>query len=127
MNEEIFHLGLPPNGPECAAVQLSGNSVFMEVGVVFEDDDAERVLPIHFRRVTAFRIIDLEYAKDVAKKSYEALCEIVDSQWVRELKEKDKGLPLTFGKRHFAMYLKNCGYIEVIAENFEIKSIQDLT
>ena len=61
------------------------------------------------------------HCQGFAKESYDALVQIRDSEWHRELviSEPSNVLGSVENKKHFAILFSSSGYLEVVADSFE--------
>ncbi len=121
--DERTVLELPVTDAGCGHVRIvaTGISLDAEYEHFSEELRADVTAVIRFSGVTAYRFRNEMHALGFSQGSYDALVEIVDSVWRREL----LGIEPTGiwgsveGKRHFAVLFSNNGYLEVIAEEFE--------
>jgi hypothetical protein len=113
-------LDLSTSGVGCldANVQHSGGDLRVEYG--YETEESTWTGAIRFENVGAFRYANERHAKAFPSEAYDAVVEIPDSDWMKGLlAERPVDLQWPFERRHFAVFLSNCGYLEVIAERVE--------
>ena len=116
-------LRLPVSGAGCGSIKIIANSVelFLEYEYISEDDENDYVGGIKFIRTDSFRFRKEMLSAGFVQGSYDAIVEIKGSkwhEWLIEIEPNNIGSS-TKNKKHFAVFLTNNGYLEVIAEGFE--------
>lgn len=110
---------LPIGVEGCDKIYIKTNGVFLDAVFLYADkSDRPTKGTVHFSLLTSFRYTTEYSSHGFFEESYDSLCEIFDSDWVREFEERDL-LRLTSPKRHFAVFFSDCGFLEVIAKDFE--------
>jgi hypothetical protein len=116
--KQLLSLGIPESG--CGDIRITGGPVEVLLEYEYSDDGFDYVAGVKFSGVVAFRFRDEPHSRGFQSGSYNALVEILDSAWVRELRDLEpKGMEEGVGeKRHFAVYLDSNGYFETVAADF---------
>ena len=78
---------------------------------------------IKFYDVIAFRFRDEMHSLGFVESSYDSIVEVPDSDWYRELLriEPHSSLRTIKDKHHYACFLSDSGYLEIIASRFEAR------
>lgn len=115
---------LPISGVGCGFIDIRSDGVQLSTGI---SDGQIPVGTMLFDDVTAFRFRDEMHSLGYADGSYDTVVEIVDSEWVRELLEIEPKqiLGSVNGSRHFAVFLSNNGYLEVVAKSVRFQTKVD--
>lgn len=78
----------------------------------------ERIGGIRFIGVIGIRVKAIGSSERLDDECLGALCEVLDSDWVRSEVAADVGGARSPGRRHFAMYFESYGFCEVMASSF---------
>jgi hypothetical protein len=114
---EVVH-SLPKDGAGYDDMCIKASSVELFVGFSYGPKKDGNKYSIEFSDVLAFRFHD-EMHVDVPEKADGSIVEIQDSEWLKKLRaEEPSGISGVINKHHFATFLKDHGYLEVIAERF---------
>jgi hypothetical protein len=104
---------LPVPGSGCDDIRVTGLGADLQAEYQYGEGGTQTVGALMFDWAIAYRFHDEKHARGFDSKSYDALVEIEESPWLRELGE-------TSGKwRHFAVFFSNIGYVEVAAREFK--------
>lgn len=119
-------IDLPISGVGCGFIDIRSNGAELRVGI---SDGQIPAGTIFFDDVTAFRFRDEMHSLGYADGSYDTVVEIVDSEWVRELREiePEQILGTVEGSRHFAVLLSSNGYLEVVAKSAQLEANADVS
>lgn len=114
--KKLIDLGLPPTGAEDVIITADGAGIL----ITFSNDKNSiyKVRNIIFVVATAYRFRDEMHSLGRVDESYESLAEIMESDWIKEIKEIEPPLNYIFRKRHFALFLIDYGYYEIISSNY---------
>lgn len=87
--------------------------------VFFSNSSSERKeFKIRFLKERAFRKISELYCEPWhVEETYETCCEVINSDWVSELKKSCNGTWEDWVHRHFIIFIDGLGCLEVIAED----------
>lgn len=114
---------LPVAGSGCGDVRFVTNGYDLVVEYEYHPETAggDLVGAIIFNGVSAFRFRDEMHSAGFCHESFDAVVEIVDSEWHRQLLQIEPTgiLGTVESKRHFAIFFSSNGYFEVIADCFE--------
>lgn len=107
----------------CGHFEIETNGV--ELRLTFETGTAS-LAEVRFDDVIAFRFRDLMRSAGFPSESFDAIVELRDSEWVRELMRVEPPHIRRSVRdcRHFAMLLSESGYIEVVARVVEYRGKQ---
>lgn len=107
-------------GPE-----LSDQDKGLFLTMVCDDDGVDRPICVHFVKPRAFRKREEIYCTGWhVKDVYDTVCEVIDSDWVSELrKDAVPGWRDYWVMRHFMIYVDSFGCLEVIAESAALDEI----
>lgn len=118
--KELF--SLPASGAGCGRLRIVASSVRLDAEFEYFSDELDREMTaiLRFEGIKAFRFRQELLSLGFVKESYDNLVEILESDWYCELLalEPRDVLGSIRGRRHFAVFLSNNGYLEVIAEDF---------
>ena len=114
---------LPIPGAGCGDIRMrsDGCQFLIEYEYRSDEDGRDLIGAICFSEVTGYRFRDEMHSKGFVEGSYDALVEIINSEWCRELLDAEPNG--TWGsvenKKHFAVLFSSNGYLEVVADSFE--------
>lgn len=75
---------------------------------------------ITFAYFVAYKFRDELHSEGFVPESYDSIVEIYGSDWLGEIiRIEPPGTLWPWQKRHFALFLSNHGYLEVIADHFQ--------
>ena len=113
---------LPIPGSGCGDVRFCFDNAGGLLEFEFRKNGKDWIGGIHFDWATAFRFRDEYRSFGYANGSYDALVEILNSEWIAELKRNEpKGKMGLEGAHHFAVLLSGNGYFEIITKAFSIR------
>lgn len=116
-------LELPIPGSGCGDIRITASSIELLVEYEYlEDTGRDLIGRVKFTDLVAFRFRNEMHSAGYCDGSYDSIVEILDSEWIRELlKIEPIGIFNSVrDKRHFAIFLSNNGYIEIIASDFKL-------
>src|SRR6266511_3380326 len=109
MTKTLITLPVPGSGVDFIRIEADGPNLTAEFQYW---DDADTVGTLKFTRVVAFRFRNEPNSHGRILDAYDAVVEVTESEWLSQLQEKE-------GRRHFAVYFSNYGYLEVAARDVE--------
>lgn len=81
---------------------------------------------IKFTLVTAYRFSDEMHCGGFLADSYDSILEVKNSSWLKSIcANEPSGHKELWRKRHFAMFIRSCGYYEFIADDVIVKNEYD--
>ncbi len=91
----------------------------------YDEEDNDNIYNgrIQFNYVVAHRHSSEKFTKFI-KGTYDNLCEIIESDWVSELKIISPEWAEYNQIKHYAIYLDSYGLYEFVAKNFEVSEIK---
>jgi len=117
--EKLTELPVPSSGCGDSRVLTDGVELLLEYE--YRADKTDWIGGIRFTEIVAYRFRNELHSRGYCSESYEAVAEIKDSLWLSELlRDEPPGIRSARGKRHFAVFLDSNGYLEIIAEAFEL-------
>ena|SRR5438105_10733586 len=118
----LYRLPTPDHG--CGNIELSTDGVELTVRYEYWEDGRDLIGGVQFEVVLAFRFHNEthSFAFPSCKESYDAIAEVTDSDWLKQMIACEiPGMLLSAkGKHHYAMFLTNNGLLEVIAARYTI-------
>ena len=93
--------------------------------VCYCEDENSRPLKIkiEFSLVTAYRFSTEMYCGEFLDGTYDSILEVKDSNWLKSICVNEPvGHKELWRKRHFAMFIRGCGYYEFIADDVTVKN-----
>jgi hypothetical protein len=77
---------------------------------------------IQFGAAVAFRFTPDEACEEWMIEAYSRICEVLDSEWLRELASKADSTyePMRPGLHHWMVYFDHHGCVEVLADSFDV-------
>jgi hypothetical protein len=114
---------LPTSDVGVGNIEITTDGVELTIRYEYWEDGRDIVGVVQFEVVLAFRFHDEahSFAFPSCKESYNAIAEVTESDWLKQLIAMEVGLPLSAkGKHHYAMFLTNNGLLEVIAARYTI-------
>ena len=93
--------------------------------VCYCEDENSRPLKIkiEFSLVTAYRFSTEMYCGEFLDGTYDSILEVKDSNWLKSICANEPvGHQELWRKRHFAMFIRGCGYYEFIADDVTVKN-----
>ena len=122
MNAEKL-VQLPISGSGCGDIRILSDGVELSVEYEYRADGADWVGAIHFSDCIAYRFHNEMHSKGYCSDGYDAIAEVKSSSWLAELiRDEPTGIRDAIGKKHFAVFLSSNGYLEVIADAFDLPS-----
>ena len=115
-------LPVPESG--CGDIQMVSDG--SDLRVAFEHyseiDGCDLISTIRFLGVAAFRFHNEMHSAGYFESSYDAVVEVSESRWRRKLHgvEPKQIMGTVSEMRHFAVLFSSNGYLEVVAESFEL-------
>jgi hypothetical protein len=101
-----------------------------EVEIRYDLEGDAGIVWVTLRFVMAFAV---RFTPDAACtemmiKAYSKICELTDSEWLRELRERGQshGLVVSASLRHFVVYLDHYGCFEVVADDVAVEGEQSV-
>src|ERR1043165_1277266 len=117
--QQITQLSMPDSG--CGDTRVVSNGVELLIEYEYRTDRVDWIGSIHFADVVAYRFRNEMHSRGFCSESYNAVAEINDSPWLAELvRIEPTGIRGAKGLKHFAVFLDSNGYLEVIADAFEL-------
>lgn len=109
---------LSVGGAGCGDVRICSIGTSLRVEYEYRQDKQDLIGVLEFEDMIAFRFREEMYSAGFLEASYDAVLTVERSSWLKELaKIRPSGLRKV-KRHHFALYLSNLGYLEVIAEGF---------
>jgi hypothetical protein len=122
---KLLDLPVPGQGALWARFAYDDVSACVEFRYSDPKKEHAQLGKIRFTHVISFRFGDEMHSRGFYSESYESLAEVVDSEWLSELSATEpRGLLTTelWERHHFAVFLSNCGFFEVIAEDWSFST-----
>lgn len=112
---------LPVPGSGCGNIRVSSDGVELLAEFEYRTDGNDWIGQLRFDDVLAYRFRREMQSKGYCSESFHAVAEVKDSSWLDEVaKNEPSGVHDAADKRHFAVFFSSNGYLEVIAERFDL-------
>ena len=102
--------------------EFSAKDLDAQLLLTSKHDDSS--VDIRFSGVVAFRFANEGHVKGIAPDSICKVVEVLNNRWVTELKELSQS-QWPFVRRHFAVYVEDIGYYELLAEDMQFQEVRD--
>jgi hypothetical protein len=110
----VYQLPIDPAGYNDMCIKATASDVSVTFGYGQQKENNSCL--ITFAGIVAFRFHD-EMHTDIPEQAGGAIVEIEDSEWLKQLKgDEPSGIHGVSGTHHFATFLNDHGYLEVIAD-----------
>lgn len=115
MNTKVL-FELPIGNAGCGHIRFVSDGVMLAVHYEFTSEQRQQFGGLLFDDVNAFRFADEQHGAGTPD-TYDDVVEVVDSLWLQSMieSEPERILGSVKQKHHFATFLSNNGYLEVIA------------
>ena len=101
-------------------MRATADGINLSVEYRYLESGELRVGVVEFAYFVAYRFRGELHSEGSPLESYDSIVEIHDSDWLREIvRVEPPGTLWPWKKRHFAQFLSNHGYLEVIADHFQ--------
>lgn len=119
--QKLAQLSMPDS--DCGNSRLVSDGAELSLEYEYRADRSDWIGSIHFTGVMAYQFRNEMHSKGFCSESYNAVAEIKDSPWLAGLiRDEPTGIRDGKDKKHFAVFVSNNGYVEVIAESFTLPS-----
>jgi hypothetical protein len=114
---KLFDLEMSSSG--CGDTRLTTDGVNLSIEYEFASGRTDCIGGVTFSSVGAYRFRRELYGRGFVQEAFDAVAEIVDSQWREDLRAIAPTGVIDVAKcRHFAVFLASNGYFEIMAEDF---------
>ncbi|WP_395374721.1 hypothetical protein [Marinicella sp. W31] len=117
-------LELPISSSGCANVKVIASSAELLViyGFNSRKDSSKLIGQILFDSVISYSFRNTMHSRGYADGSYDSLVEIESSDWMKWLLEIEPPMigNTVAGKKHFAVFFSENGYLEVVADSYKV-------
>ena len=104
--KKLFDLPIPQSG--CGDTHLGSNGTEAILRFEFRSHGKDLIGMIHFHGLVAYRYRDERHSLGYPSEAYEAVTELNDSEWCREL---------NFSGKHIGVFLSSNGFFEFLADS----------
>ena len=119
--EKLAQLPVPGSG--CGNISVLSDGVELSIEYEYRSDGEDWVGKICFSDCVAHRFRNEMHSKGYCSESYDAVAEVKYSSWLAELIHSEPtGVRDLVGKKHFAAFFSNNGYLEIVANTFTLPS-----
>lgn len=110
---------LPVGSSGCERARVFSSDLDVIVDVLFLRQSKLCGTVVVFNDVIAYRFNDELHSGSFPPEAFDCVVEVLESAWLRELAVREpKATYLgVSGKRHFAAFFSNVGYLEVVADS----------
>ncbi len=95
-------------------IRIDGMDLFFELKG-YDDNNKYHECCIKFVSVIGYEYLLAGF--DIIKDSYDTIIEIVDSEWIEKIENKNNGKYIYWKPKHYALYLDEVGQYQFLAQN----------
>ena len=84
----------------------------------YDDEDQEKKVIIQFENVLCYKYTSTSFTQTLYG-AYDKIVELMESEWLNELKQVNKDKFNYWGLKHYVLYLDGIGLYQFIAQRYE--------